>query len=208
MLPFYFLLYLPKRANEGIVLLQRFKQFGIRTIFLQDINQYFSLQYPNLEIEMNPLVPEQLINQYLDGRIIKLRFIRFNFPEDLADFIYNNQNHVEEEGSTEYVVSVKRGGNINLKERFHEVVDGRRNLKDLIEIQKIQNFDYDNVKIEVMIGKNRRTIDLSHLDRIRAYYDITNDIILGDNGHPDFDSINSIAEQLLKDLLNSITRGI
>ena len=122
MLPFYFMIYLPQHANEGILLLQRFKQFGIRTIFEKDVNRYIKdLSYP-LKLEINPLVPRQLVEKYLKGRIVKLRFIRFGWPSDITD-AYDRQGHYEEEGYTELVISAKKRGNIPVLEKIRDFLN-------------------------------------------------------------------------------------
>lgn len=203
MLPFYFLIFLPQNTNEGILILQRFKQFGIRTIFERDINGFINSQYDFLELQINPLVPSQLINEYLtNGRILKLRFIRFSFPPDIAD-AYGTQDHIEKEGYTEYIISARRRGRIPIPivRRILEVLNGRRQLNELIEIQ---NFEYDKIKIEIDLNGNKRTIDLSDMSKLRPYIDISQSIRLGDDGHPLFESINEIAQELLRDLWTQI----
>ena len=55
MLPFYFLIFLTQNTDEGILILQRFKQYGIRTIFGRDINEYISSQFHSLELQINPV---------------------------------------------------------------------------------------------------------------------------------------------------------
>jgi len=201
MLPFYFLMYLPKNADEGILILQRFKQYGIRTIFEKDINDYIRTQFNSLELEINLLIPSQLINEYLiRGRVVKLRFIKFSWPSDIAD-AYDTRDHIEEEGYTELIFSAKKGGHIPIIERIHEVVNGKRQPKELIEIR---SFEYDNVKIEIDINGNKRTIDLSNINNIRPYIDISQDVRLGNDGHPLFESIEKIAQDLLSDLLSQI----
>lgn len=203
MVPFYSLISLPRKVDEGIIILQRFKQFGIRKVLLGDFNNYFASQCPNFSIEVNPLIPEQLVSQYLhDGRITKIRFIRFSIPRDVAD-AYDVQGHVEEEGYTELVVSARRNKHIPILGRIHEFLNGNRELRGLIELQ---NFEYDTVKVEVEINKNHRTIDLANLHKIRAYYDITEEVQISDSGHPSFDSIDTVAMRLLGDLSEAIGR--
>lgn len=200
-LPFYFLIEIPKKFDEGIIMLQRFKQYGIRKILLDRFNRFFNSLHPNFAIEINPLIPEGLVTQYLDeGRITKIRFIKFSIPEDLADF-YNAQDHLEKEGYTELVICARRNRSIPILSPIREYLEKKRKLKGVIEIQ---GFKYDNVKIEVEIGKNHRTIDLGNLDRIRPYFDITDEVRVSESGHPSFDSINNIAKSLLKDFSDSM----
>jgi len=206
MLPFYFLLKLNENYDEGLVLLQRFKQFGIRGTFLDDFNNFFTSYYPEFKIEIKPLVPDQIVRKYLeDGRITKLRFIRFQMPSDFEDF-YENQDHVEEMGSTELVVSAKSNSSLPVLNRITTFLNGEIELTELIELQ---DYDYDNVKAEVVINKKSKVIDLGNLNKIMPYYDITDEVVLDENsGHPLFDSIDRVSRDFMTDLYNSIRERV
>ena len=56
MLPFYYLMHLPKNNDEGIVILQRFKQFGIRKHLLDDFRDYFTSKYSSLLLQKEYVV--------------------------------------------------------------------------------------------------------------------------------------------------------
>lgn len=200
MLPFYFIIKLPQREDEGIVLLQRFGQFGIKTTFCDNFIDYFESSYPQIALAIYPLVPLDLITDYLtNGRLIKVRFIKFSIPSDMADFI--EQGHDEEGGQAEFVIKARRSGHIPIIDKLLDLVQRRGDVHSFYEIR---GFEYDNVKVEVDINGRRRTIDLSHLERLRTYYDITEDIEIGTTGHPVFESIHEVAAGLLRDLSTSI----
>lgn len=204
MLPFYFLIKVPSTKDEGIILLQRFKQFGVRKIFLDHFSKFFASNNVNYTVEINPVFPEKLIEQYLDnGRVTKIRFIRYKMPTDIADR-YNTEDHIEEEGTTELVVSTKRNTSIPLVGQIKRFLDGEIQIDRLIEIQ---NYDYEDVKIEVNINNKPKVIPLGNLNKIRPYYDIDHELTVGDNGHPDFDSIDRISRNLMQDLFEVMNRG-
>jgi hypothetical protein len=95
MLPFYFLFRLPQGADEGLLILQRFSNFGIRRILAYDLNGYFSKFYPDYLIQLNPLIAPEVWKTYLsDGRILNIRFVKFGVPTDLADQL--PADHVED----------------------------------------------------------------------------------------------------------------
>ena len=201
MLPFYFLISLPKGRDEGIVILERFGQKGVRRIFRDSFNKYFSRMYPNYRIEMNPLVTKKLVDYYMNhGGLKKIRFIRFGMGKNIED-AYDRKDHEEKEGYMELIAHAERGLGkyLPLKGRVNEFLSGKRELKRLIELQEY-NFEYDNIKLELEVNKKSRTIDLSDLYKIRAYYDITDRVRMSENGHPLFDSIDQNAHNLLDDL--------
>ena len=198
MLPFYFLINVEKGFNEGLLLMQRFKQLGIRQAFFDNFSDYFNSLYPRFRIEINPLVPEYLINKYLkDGRIIKIRFIKFGMPTDIADR-YRNNDHDEIKGTTQLVVTAGRNGDIPIYGDVIKFLKGEKRLNRLVELA---DFEYENVKVDVSINNKPKVIDLGNDFKIRPYIDITDEVeINGENGHPKFDSIDKIANELMNDL--------
>ena len=85
--------------------------------------------------------------------------------------------------------------------RLKEVFQGGRNVDELIELQ---DFDYENVKVELDVAGSRRTLDLSDVMKLRAHYDITGDLDIGPDGHPVFASIDEIAKEMMDGLLDNL----
>lgn len=210
MLPFYFLVSLPTDVNEGIVILQRFRQFGIRNMLLGDFLPYFTKAHPNYRVEFNPLTYENLLNEYLDGGQLKaIRLVKFDMPDDIAT-AFELQDHLEEEAYVELVVRSRKNRSLAVLEKIKEAFrgGGRRYLEEdewnrLIEIP---DFEYNVIKAELEINGKRKVIDLTNPYRLRSYYDITDDVEIGDNGHPVFRSINGLANELLEKLEESLRR--
>ena len=88
--------------------------------------------------------------------------------------------------------------------RLREVFNGRRHIQEMIELR---GYEYDNVKVELDVRGSKRTLDLSDLLKIRAYVDITSDICIQDNGHPEFNSIDAVAQDLMRSLLAELGTG-
>ena len=204
MMPFYFLAQLPTHRDEGVILLQRRSNLGIRTIFLKDFAEDFESSYQGFKVVFNPLVPKQLLNQYLqDGRLTKIRFIRFGLPADLSD-AYDAGGHIETEGTAELVLTPGRGQSFPVVNRLLEVINGRLGVNEMIELH---GHEYDNVKVELDVGGSKKTLDLSDQLNIRAYVDITSDIRIDRNGHPEFSSIDAVARDLMGSLLVELGTG-
>jgi hypothetical protein len=203
MLPFYLLISLPKDADEGIVIFQRISNQGIKDSFTRAFRSYFSMHYLDYDLEVNALIPGEIVTQYLNnGSIKKIRLIKYGLHNDITDN-YKFQDHVEEKYYyyTEYQLCSFRDKKLPIVDPFVNYVTKKTDLKGLIEVQ---DFDYDNIKIEVLINKRRRTINLSNLDSIKAYYDITDKVKIGEDGHPQFDSIDAIAYEYLADLTKAM----
>jgi hypothetical protein len=201
MLPFYFLAGFPNKADEAILLMQRLGQLGIKTIFCEKFEEFFNGLYPGITVIFYPLAPADLINQYLDaGRLAKVRFIKYGLPTDIADHLAQG-DHVEEEGYLELIMHAKRNGHLPLVDKIREFLTQHKDLKAMYEIK---DFDYDNVKLEVDVNGRLRTIDLSHIERLRTFYDVTDEIEMAPDGHPSYPSINLHARTLMNDILTTM----
>jgi hypothetical protein len=200
-LPFYFLINIKPNTNEGILLLERFGQYGIKTLFCKNLSDYFSSLFQDIYLDFYPILPNDYLSEFIKhGRITKIRLIKFSIPSDFADAFVNN-GHLEEAGYLEYTIHAKKKGGFPIVDKFCDFLNNPRDLNTLFEIQDVS---YDNVKVEIVLNGRRRTIDLSNVERFVPYYDITEDVTIGDNGHPQLNSIDAIAKGLLRDIDSSI----
>lgn len=200
LIPFYFLMEIPDDADEGIMIVQRFNQFGIKSLLSDFLKDKFKSEHADMMLDIHPLVPEQILNQFInDGRVIKINFTRFTLPSDIAD-AFDGHQHKEMNGTTELVVKTSRNGHFPILGRIKECVSKHRPLNQFIEIK---NFEYDMVRIGVDFNGNLRTFDLSDLYKISPSLDVSAEVELKD-GHPTFTSINTVAERFLDDLSKQI----
>jgi|LDZT01.1.fsa_nt_gi hypothetical protein len=205
-MPFYFLIYNPKEKDEGCVILQEFKGFGIKTPFLKYIRECFCSENENFVINMFPLVPEQLIRElFSKGEPKKLRYIKFGINRDIADV---ENDHKEDEYNIELSISAKRNKYFQIRD---EICDSISNCKPLDEIMghfrdkdkfdrviELHDFEYDIVKLQLSINGTPKIIDLSNPYKLRPIHNITDEVEIGVDQHPIFESIDKIAKDLLK----------
>ena len=213
LIPYYFLMELPSTANKGIVVLQKFKQSGVKEAFFKNFRDYFNSKLgADYTLELDPIVPKELVREYLKGgRILKIRLIKQGFPRDTFDV--NSDEHPEDkEVTSELVFSAKRGGslpdkllNIFTPDKIAQFLESEN--KSVGSMVEIKHFDFNTIKLQVRIGKSTRTIDVSDTDRLRFSLDISNDVQEGSDGHPSFDSIDLLAKKFLKDLSSSVLGG-
>lgn len=207
LLPFYFLVAIPRNKDEGIVILQSFKQYGIKKIFTENFENYFKSERAEYKIEINDLIPEKLLTELLErGSVTKLRYISFKQPVDLADAVDTEDHEEDPNLKAELILSEKKGiisGVVNSIKGRLPYKKGQNDdpLKKLIEIT---SFEYDTVKIEVRVNGKYRNIDLCDLGNIRPTMNITGDVVFLNSGHPEFDSINQIAIDLFKELASGL----
>ena len=199
LLPFYFLFYIPKDTNEGILLLQRTGKYGIRSNLGTFLDKYFSDKYRGFTLEINTLVQEEIIKKMLyNGTIKKLRCVKYQAPVDRFDGL--DEGHEELSYSMEVVLSAHR---IPLRSKIKSLFDSKSSVKNLVELRDF-NFDYDTVKVDVEIEGSIRTFDLGRLSKARTYYDISDKVDLDTDEHPTFLSIKTIANIYLNEIIKQM----
>ena len=203
LIPYFYLIKIPPTVNRGIIIFQKLGNLGVKEMFYKDFNEYFKNAHQDYVLEIDPLIPNDLVTQYLENRIVKIRLIKYGFPSDIAD-VPRDGIPQETEGETEFVLKAKKNGSFP----SHMVNMLKNNIKDFLgsndssvgSILEVKNFQADNVKIEVRIGNSYRTVDLSNTERLSFSEDISGRVKINLNtGHPEFDSIEKLAESFLND---------
>lgn len=203
-LPFFFMIYIPEGKDEGLLALQRFGNLGITNTLKLDVNKYFSGRdtLDGFKLEVKSLVPEDVITSLVDnGNITTVKFKKFGIQQDIADQ-YDGGGHKELQGYTELKIVAKNG--MPFKSKVRAVLRGQRLASNMIELD---DFRYDTVSITVNVNGESRTIQLDNLNSFKAYYNITDRVRLGPDGHPRFDAMALCAKEYINDAVNSIYPG-
>ena len=203
--PYYFLIGILPKANKGIIILQKFNRSWIKDVFLDSLYKYFKLTFgEEYTLEMTPLVPRDLIREYIKGRITKIRLIKQELPRDPFDVDSSSYpDDCEFDGEEEYVLKARRNGDFPklILNRFSQGIEKFLSSENepIGSIIEYKSFEFDNVKVEVQIGGHYTTIDISHLDRMRYSEDISG-IEIDTDGHPKFGIIDDRAKEFLQNL--------
>jgi hypothetical protein len=203
--PFFFLVYLPNSKDEGVLILEKQGVYGVVGNFGRAIKERFEAGREDFLLEFNHLVPEGTIQRLVEDNPIKeLHFYKFNLPPDQFD-LYADSDHEEEEITAKLILKSPRGGTFSLRGLTRNVFE-RGGLGGVVELTE-GRFEYDKAKMEVKVGDSKKMVDVSDMGRMRATYDITEEVERGDDGHPTLESIQERAEDLLEDLRTALYRG-
>jgi hypothetical protein len=204
MLPFYFRLEVPRDANEAILIMQKSSHIGIKTSFTALLDKYFALKYEEFKLDIDPLFPKELVEKHLrKGHVSEIRFTKIGIPKDLADASAGG-GHKETKGVMKLIIRAQKGKFLSVGNRIKKFLDtpstkGSRGFYELKESQ----FEADKVQLKVNINGKPRLVDLDSLHS-SPLYDVTDDITFGDDGNPQYDSINTAAEKLAKEVRASM----
>ena len=203
MLPFYFHLYIPKTGKCGILILQRFGLFGVRTILTSDLDVHFSSTFPDLTLNIWPQVPDGVLQALLGkGGLKKIILRRETLPADVCDSI--DEDFDAEAGKMELVITGREGVTFDtIMKKIRDQINGRVAIP-LSEVITVNGFQHDKILIEVEIGERKQIVDLSNLGKLRAHIDVTKNVKLGADGHPTLPSISAEGQQLLAGLRKTL----
>ena len=138
------------------------------------------------------LTKEVLKTLRAEGAVEAIHIISYNLPKDKADAL----RIPREEASSDYIVRTK-AHNTRILAELKEKMLSTGNFR-IAELERIEP-GYDTVKIEVELGGQKRTVDLSK-PKLRTTFDLTDRVRQDANGHPSFDSMSKEARTILRDL--------
>lgn len=200
LIPFYFLMHVPAAGDEAVLILQRFGTMGIRKLLEGDFRSYFSDEFPQTMMDINPLVPSDIVERYMRrGALQKVVLTSFQVPEDPMR-LFDLGDHQEEQAYFETVIRARRNQRLPIAQWIRRVMEGEMRLSDVAELREM---NVDEVKLELNYGGSRRIVDLGRPQRFRAYIDISDEIDL-EEGHPTLASIDRQAKALLPKLLTEL----
>jgi hypothetical protein len=197
-LPFYYLLSIPEDGRIGFAILQRFGPHGIRGPLLDYFQRKFKEEYPDFRINIEMAAPGELIEQYIRaGALVKkVSFVQFRLPRNFEDR-YGNRDAVKE-AYGEYVIHAKRGGLPILGDIRNAIQRRANGVARLVEIAPGGNANV--IKVNIEVNGKAKSLDIHPNDPtvgMRAYHDITREVVLGRNGLPTFESVDVLARALL-----------
>lgn len=201
-LPFYFLVYLPKNDNKCFLVLQRFGVYGINSVIQNHLGNYFINKYPEYRMEIDAFISQKLAQKFINkGNIRKYVLTRYNLSSDITENL-GIDGHQEDILSIELTIKAKKNSGLNfLRNKVKTFI--RNSNARVFTLKDLDRLGFDGnhkSKMTVQLGRNTRSIDLSDTGQIRPYFDIDEDIEKDKSGHPIFKSINSTAIELINDL--------
>jgi len=195
MIPFYYYFKPTKDPNSGILVIQRFKQYGIKTFLHSRLLDYIANLHLDVNITIERIVPTALIQKILtEGEVKTLRLIKENIPKDICDGL-TNVDPAKQADEIEIIIKAARGCSFSGAAIFNAFKSNK--LDGLITIP---SYAYDDIKVDVDFGDKRRVVNLGHPGKLAGNIDITSELEIGENGHP--------VEQSLKDIMSEFAKEI
>ena len=200
-LPFYFMFYLPKDRDEGILLIENIGRYETKKALSKVLRDFTSTNYKGMSVDINKLIPSQMLAQFLSkSKITKLRFIKYKFSSDKFDTL--SDSHIEEDMNITKQ-TIYSASNLPIINKVKQARSNPNKVKQLFELEEVK--DYDRVKIELKIGQTTKTIDLENCDDFNNSIDITDELAIDTiTGYPTTDSLKATFWLYLADVCEQI----
>ncbi|MGC4999138.1 hypothetical protein [Streptomyces sp. DT195] len=204
MLRFRSLVILPKGREVGLLLTERVGNRGVYTAFSAGLRRAFRKRFPEYVVEVNNLAPEAALSRVLgQGNIKKIRLVRNSIPGDIADRYELNQ-HERVLGTFETVITAPRRSFL-AKKAIEKVISGDTEVSSLLDWQ---DANYDDLRVEVQVGRSTRTVSVSSGKTPLVTFDIDQELLDHDGNLSDgifYQEAQKIAVELAEDM--SLTRS-
>jgi hypothetical protein len=202
-IPFYYRAFLPALSDIGILVLQRYGQFGVFTSFSKGFKSFLEHSLPDHVLEINRLVPAEVVRHLTDGDIRAIQVIAHSLPTDITDklrFLGNRQDI----GTFVIEAKAKRDHFLTPPAWLRRIREQRARVVELpIELDGSDA----TIRLRVEYDGTTRVIDLNDPSNLAPYINATDEITLEPSGHPQFDSIDSYCTTLLAELLQQLGRA-
>lgn len=201
MIPLYFCTRIRSGYTRAILILQTFGNQSAKSLLAESLRSFFSKYYSGYTLKLNTIVPNNLLDQFIDqGAIKKFRFIRYSIPDDITYISDNGEKFDRKAGEAELTLKLK---DARLFPSWRS--DLKKSLRSTkLEFINIPNFEYNKAKVELIVNGKPKIIDLGKEDKIAPRLDITDDVVDGANGFPTFESIDAVATEFLDELTNKL----
>lgn len=197
-LPFYFMVYTTPNSKRAILILQRIGIQGVQSVMLSAFRAFLKSVDAPFVLDARSQVPKQVVEHLLDSKVKSVTLISHKMTEDFASRVGVSGDNLQSVIFTQ-VLKVKGKNDVLRVPGFYDAL--RRTRKVLEgDIDLEEDDDNSQIKVSVSYNGRPRTVSLSKPGKIAPYIDVTNEITINSNGHPNLEELHSSALQLASDL--------
>jgi hypothetical protein len=202
LIPFYVLLDAPANTDKGILIVQRYGSRGVYTEFTNALRQSFEAKHGEYILDIRRHVPAAIIESLRKGQVKTIQLTSYQLSSDIADKIRwkGNKNNV---GSVQITIKAQRNKSLIRPDWLDRMMKTESALN---EIPESAADIAQTVRVAVTYNGKQRFVDFEAQDRIAPYLDVSDDVKIGRDGHPMFNSIHEVCTALLFDLAHEIGR--
>lgn len=195
--PLYFRMHLPENATKGVVLLQTFGGEGLKGYLQTDLRRYFQSAVPRATVKLRQLVDREVLMAFAEqGKLQDVILIHSGKTERSRHAMENNQvagDPLGDKGDKLALRLHKQGG--WPKEALAKLITAVKRGESPTKHVTAQDADSaDDLVVEIKSGGRTQKFSLLEPDDSPLREDITEEVRLGDNGFPTWESLHRAAK--------------
>ncbi len=196
-MPFGFCIAIPNgNIDNAVIVLQTVGIYGMKTSLQEQLKECIKEIDSDLRINIGVIVPRTYIDRFFEHGVLQsIRMIRYEIPQDDANRI--GINYGVKQTYEERIIRKPLGFMERNQRKLDEWKRGQRSYTDVVEID---NFEYDDLKLDFKLGRTNKSISLKNVDNIAVTEDVT-DLVDQVGGHPTFSSIKAVMKDTAKEYL-------
>lgn len=190
-LPFGFAVFIPAgKVNHAVMVLQSLGIYSMKMILHKQLDRCVKSIDARYSFTMGVIVPRVVLERYLtNGALKAVRIIKYEIPQDTAERFGVNYN--VNESYEEIIIRNPIGFLQNKRREIEEWKNGTRRYDQVVQIE---DFEYDDLKLDFKMGRNMKTISLKNIDNLQMKEDVTKEVDL-DGGNPTFVTLKEVMKE-------------
>lgn len=197
LIPLYFQFYAPRGKHAAYLIVQRLGTRSAYSGLRADLSNYFLGLFPDHRLHFVTAVTDDMLKELLGGDALKIVLRSPTAPRDIADRL-PDPRRARANIKSSLVLDIKPDLRTQLKRIIQKLMDSDIPLNRIFEID---GFDFDDVQVQVEHPEyGKKSISRSRLLSFRSDIEVTNRVRYDRDGHPEFDSIKSVATEIMTDI--------
>ena len=145
----------------------------------------------------------EIVDEFIDqGRLNKVILRKMVVPAEIRSQLDEGAELEPNQAYIEYAIIAKRGEGLPMLGRIKRAVNNEVSVNELFTIR---NFEYDHLAVNITLNGHTRTMDISALAKVGAFFDITDEVIINtQTGHPTLESLRLAIDVLQNELHETI----
>jgi hypothetical protein len=198
-IPLFYEFWCPSKRNHVLLAFQSFHGRSCIQMITEQMSGDFERGNPEFRLNFKKLLPfDRSGGIYHSAPVKSLRLIKRRAAKDLADKYTGG--HTIGDVHLEMVIRAQRSGLLgrlaDVKDAFGQYGQGLAAHDGVI---------FDEATAEIVVGTRRRRVGVLGANGDAGVIDLTEEIELGSNGHPTFESMCKESDQLLKEFEKTLS---
>ncbi len=195
MIPFFFMFNIPEHSYYGYLIIERIGNIGIYSTLTKAIQKHIEQgRHENLVLKIEPFMIQEVFNRNLSVISEARKVILKRVQSQKLNLSQIAENLVEGDGvQTDIVYKAPRNRFLQVKQ-WIDKLNASKNKKGGYTFQ---NIEYADVAFELKIGGKVRTVSIAKINGLGTNLEITDNVELGNNGYPTYNSLKTEAQRLL-----------